>query len=155
MTSAARQISSALAFRSRRASPSASSATSLPNSRRKRKQSTTVRGRTGDAGGNSLEGSVPYSVAQRCTRKSDHIDRQLGKVGRAGLVRDCDPDFPRELGTEAMDAKGRQQADDSARNPRADAGEGVVLGRFGVGTAVETTGYAFDKSIVHQAPQSA
>ena len=62
---------------------------------------------------------------------------------------------PRELGAETVDAQGGQQANDSARNPRADGGEAVVLGRFGAGKAVETASHPLDRSIIHQAPQSA
>ena len=48
-----------------------------------------------------------------------------------------------------MHIQGGQQADDSARDPGADGCEGVVLGRFGVGEAVETARHSLDRPIVH------
>ena len=90
-----------------------------------------------DPGGNALEGGVHDPVAQRGSRETDHPDGQLRNVGFAGLVGDRDPDIPRKLGAEFMDSEGGQQAHDGARNPRANGRVGVVLGRFGVGHAIE------------------
>ena len=52
-----------------------------------------------------------------------------------------------------MNTQGGEQTHDGARDASADGGEGVVLGRFGIGEAVETARDAFDGSVVHQAPQ--
>ena len=81
-TSAARQTSSELALRSRRASRSASRATSMPTSRRKRKQSTTVRaGLVIRAGSRSRHRAEAGCRFRKCTARS------AGRRWRAGPAR--------------------------------------------------------------------
>ena len=75
--------------------------------------------------------------------------------GVRALCADRDPDIARKLGADFVNAQGGQQADDGARDPRADGGVGVVLGQFGLGEAVETARHPLHRSIVHQASERA
>ena len=74
-TSAARQISSALALRSRRASPQRLQRHVLADQPPEAEAVHDCAGRTRDAGGDPLEGSAPDPVAQRCSGEADHLDR--------------------------------------------------------------------------------
>ena len=153
-TSAARQISSALTFRSRSPSRSASSATSLPTSLRKRKQSTTVRAGLVMASGNTFEGRVHDAVVQRRAGETDHSDRQA-RHGRTGLVRDRDPDPRRKLGANVVHAQRGEQAEHGVRDPGAHGGVRVVLRDFRIGAAVETPRDPLDRPVVHEPTQFA
>lgn len=76
-----------------------------------------ARGR-GDAGRYALE--LGFLHAERPGRSAEAHDAQLDltQAGGARLMRDGETNFRRRLGTDAMDAEGRQQADDAVRGGR-------------------------------------
>ena len=121
----------------------------MPTMRRNRKQSTMVRAGAGDPDGDTLEFGVLDPIAQRCPGEADHPDRQADN-GRAGLVRDGDPDLRGKLGAYVVYAQRGEQADYGVRDAGAHGSLGVVLGEFGVRAAVETARDPLDGSIVDQ-----
>ena len=120
------------------ASLSASIATSLPTSRRKRKQSPTVRAALVMRTGTPSKVSVHDTVALSRRRRSRTT--RSASPGRRGVRSLCGMaihSLPRKRRGEPVDAQGREQADDGGRDTCADGGQAVVLGRFICRHAVE------------------
>ena len=101
-------------------------------------------GRVGNVGGDPFEPHRVDAVLELSGVEADDANRQLGEARRPGLARDVDPDLSRELGTDLVEAQGRQQTENSFGNPpRADGGEGMVFSRRSVNQMVEAPGDSF------------
>ena len=109
-------------------------------------------GGAGDPDGNAFELGVLDPVAQRCPGETDDPEWQV-RSGRAGLVRNADPDLRRELGADVVYKQRGEQAEYRAGHAGAHGGLGVVLGELNVRAAIQTARDPLDRAIFHQPTQ--
>jgi len=70
------------------------------------------------------------------------------------LAVDGQPDLERVLGREAVEAQGREEADDAARDAPGDLDQILALREGGAGTAVQAAADALDAALVQEPPDA-
>src|SRR5438132_9001676 len=75
--------------------------------------------RAGDARGDTLEVDLLHAEGPGGPTEAHDAKSELGQARDARLVRDREPDLGRRLCADPVDAQGREEADDAARDPGA------------------------------------
>ena len=102
------------------------------------------RSRARDASGHTFELGVVDAEGPGGPVEAHEAQPELGQARDARPVRNGPPDVSRRLGADPVNAKGRSQADDAARNAPAGHREGVTLRRLDVRQTVQAAADPLD-----------